>query len=114
MAGSNNNTGWNEYQNSSVFTGSIWWRVIGPFVFVQAMQITLVTDFNSGTNRAISSTGLLASYKPKITAITSGGNNVYFGQVIVDTNGTVQFYRPSGITWTTSMNISFSLFYMMA
>lgn len=110
-------TGWvsvvGDNDSSMLFTGTIKYRVIGELVNVVAAGIHLKTDMTSGASRVIAPY-ILADYKPASNANVIGGNSSKFTQCTVNTAGSVFFYRLSDVTWTTSDNINFSIFYFKA
>lgn len=110
-------TGWvsvvGNNDSSMLFTGTIKYRVIGELVNVVGAQIRLKTDMSSGTGRAIAPY-ILADYKPTSNVNVIGGNSDKFTQIQVNTAGSVMFYRQSSVTWTTTENINFNLFYFKA
>lgn len=110
-------TGWvsvvGDNDPSMLFTGTIKYRVIGELVNVVGAQIRLKTDMSSGASRSIAPY-ILADYKPAANANVIGGNSGKFTQIQVNTAGSVMFYRQSEVTWTTTENINFNLFYFKA
>lgn len=107
-------TGWvsivGNNNSSMLFTGTIKYRVIGELVNVVGAQIKLKTDMSSGSSRNIAP-GILTDYKPTSNANVIGGNSNKFTQIQVNTEGSVIFFSQSSITWASTDNINFNLFY---
>jgi hypothetical protein len=100
-------TGWLTLTNSSVFTGTIYYRKIGNFVEVTAGQLKLVTDLTDGAGRILAT--LPEGFRPQRNIFIFAGNpNINgIGMGTVATNGDIRFQKnsTSGGNFLTTTNL---------
>lgn len=98
------------------FTGTIYWRAIGPLVWVQAYGIRLKNALTSGS--VVLAPGALAAHKPKANIGVPGGSHNSAGwglAVIAASSGNITFYKPADITsYPATTTIYFSVMYLTA
>lgn len=104
-------SGWISKTNSSVFTNNpIYVRKVFNMVEIMGFSVHLTNEFSSGSSITLF-TFSNDDYKPTYTVTIPAGspsaNDGVHGNIVIPSNGNVNFYRPSGTTWTTSMNINF-------
>ena len=106
-----NDSGWTSCTNSTVFSGTIYYRQVGVFVNVYGSYIKLVNDLAT-SNITLLASGTVPS--PKANVYFPAGNNEGFGQLYISSAGAVQFYKEADQSWSTSRNIHFCVMYMTA
>ena len=109
--GSTNNTGWKSI-TASTFSGTIYYRVIGPFVSFVGYGLKLASELTTSSVTLVAAANSpLANYAPKTTQSFPAGNNQGFGQLMINSNGSISFFRESSTNWATTRNIHVSGFY---
>lgn len=110
-------SGWIELTNPSVFTGSIFYRQIGPIVHVVVYQIKFIEAFTA-TQQTLLPNGSLP--KPYKVPTIMGGSNDYnrFAMCQVTLSGGLVFYRyinvPGVTEYAANASIFFSATYLTA
>ena len=111
-----NDSGWLTFVGGQdkEFSGTIYYRTIGPIVFLVTYHLTLNTALTSTGGRNIIEGGL-ASIAPNSTVTFPAGNSNAFGQIAINTSGNIRFYRAGSVSsWNTTDNINFTGMYLMA
>ena len=108
-------SGWVALTNTSVFTGTVYYRQVGPFVQVIFDQVKLKTALTGVLVALLPNDSLPKPYK----AITvMGGSNDYkkFGMGQINTSGGLLFYRyqnvPNVSQYDANANIFMNITYM--
>lgn len=107
-------SGWQSITNSDVFTGTIYYRVLGELVTVVAYGLTLKADWTSGAYKTLSDSGM-SSAKPYDSLAAFGGNrNKTIMATVGSSTGAIMIYKNQTDTWATTDSISFFITYLKA
>ena len=108
-----NDSGWESLaaKNSDNYTGTIYYRKVGVFVAICAYRIKLKEDLSGSNITLLGSNSLPA---PVIASSFPAGNNQGFGQIMIATNGSLNFYKETGTSWLSTRSINFTGMYMTA
>lgn len=104
-------SGWVELTNPDVFTGTIYYRQIGPIVHVVVYQIKL-TEPLTATQKLLLPNGSLP--KPYKVPTIMGGANDYnrFAMLQVTLSGGLMLYRYSSIPGVTEYPANANMFFV--
>lgn len=104
---------WKTLTNTSVFTGSIYYRKIGMWVEVRAYQIKLAAELT--TSSGINLTTLPSGYRPDSGIGPAGGNaNTGMGMITIVSGGAIKFYKPAtASSYPSTANIYFSCMFFI-
>ena len=91
--------------NSTVYTGTIYYRRIGKWVAVNLYQIKLVSELTSASGIALNN--LPSGYRPDhIMPFAAGNTSSGMGLLWISTSGNLQFFKPAGASsFPTTQNI---------
>lgn len=116
---SGTDSGWLEYTNSTMFTGTIYYRKIGNIVYIESSWINLKTALSAGSYVNLASGKALSSgYRPKegnilMGFINSGLVSNRYLPISVGVNGELYIYSATDVVATT-YNLRFSGSYLAA
>lgn len=105
-------TGWQAKTNSGAYSGTIYVREWGNVVCIHSSGLKLASALSSGSYRSLHSG--IVSGKPNVVIRVPAGNNNRWGQVELNGNGNLGFYRNTSSTWSTSDTIDFVITYLKA
>lgn len=106
-------SGWISLENSTVFTGKVWYRRIGNTVYVNTDSLKLVNSF---TSYSVTLLGNNSLPKPKQTVTFIGGanSNDRKGMGQISTNGALSFWRwGDNSTYPANANIFLTVTYIV-
>ena len=109
-------SGWQALTNTEVFTGTIYYRKIGPFVTITAATVKLVTALSAAKSNVVFGNAVLPSgYRPKVNIYafvqTTASTSCF---VVVSSGGSITFYNCANATWGTGTAIVFHTSYIAA
>ena len=105
-------SGWQSLTNSSVFTGTIYYRKIGKFCHLYAQQCTLQTELTSvnGVVLGAINTGYRPASDLSFNAPSTNGHFTFR----VNSNGNVSFFKERGVSMPVTDTFYLNAFYMLA
>ena len=106
-------SGWKTLANTNArYTGDIYYRSFGPFVFITASQIKLAADL---TTSATNIDRLPEGYRPMYNVVMFSGNAAKPSMILINAStGYLTFYKGAGETWPTTENIYFTAMFFKA
>ncbi len=107
-------SGWKSITNAEIFTGTIYYRRIGPFMTVCSSSVKLVTALSAAkTSVALGSAVIPSGYRPKVNTYAFTQQSATDSAiVIISTGGNITFYNCANTSWSTSTAIAFSVSYI--
>ena len=104
-------SGWDDFENSSAFSGTIRYRKVGIFAFIQAYGIKLAAALSSGSNVSLGSGVYAASgYVAVLEGSGGAGSGVMFA-VHVGKTGALTLYNSGSTNITKTTGLYFSGMY---
>lgn len=109
-------SGWKPITNAEIFTGTIYYRKIGPFMTVCTANVKLVTALAAAkTSVTLGSAVIPSGYRPKVNMYAFTQQSATASAIIIiSTGGNITFYNCSNTSWSTSTVIAFSASYIIA
>lgn len=109
-------SGWKSITNAEIFTGTIYYRRIGPFMTVCSSSVKLVTALSAAKiSVALGSAVIPSGYRPKVNTYAFTQQSATDSAiVIISTGGNITFYNCANTSWSTSTAIAFSVSYITA
>ena len=109
-------SGWLSLTNTEIFTGTIYYRKIGPFVTITTANIKLVTALTAEKSNVVFGNAVLPSgYRPKTNTyafVQTQSTTSCF--IVVSSGGSITFYNCANTSWSTSSAIVFHTSYICA